>query len=89
MKIEDIIQSYIGLELSAFIFVSRKRDSTSTLQENGHRIPIDEEKGATYTALSPTRFAKDWRLFDFVLNDDGSVVYVTRERAFRYWPVPV
>jgi CubicO group peptidase (beta-lactamase class C family) len=57
-------------------------------EDYGPLIALDETRGVPCTALSATRFAAASGLFDFVLAPDGGVVYVTKDLAFRYWPVP-
>jgi hypothetical protein len=50
-------------------------------------IAVDEKSGIACTPLSAARFASPGGLYDFAFAADGAVVYVTKDLAFRYYPV--
>lgn len=88
-KYEGLYANYIeGNILDGFyIRVREGRLYLFPAEQEGLRIALDESKGLPSMALSPTRFVTDSSLYDFEIASDGSVSYVTKELAFRYWPV--
>lgn len=56
-------------------------------ENQGHRIELDESNGSQCTALGSTRFVSDTGLYDFAVVSDGSVSYVSKNLALRYWRV--
>ena len=74
----DIIEGfYVGMKDGML--------SITPAEDNGTLIPQDENRAEACTPFSQTKFAATSGIYDFALNADGSVAYVTKDLAFRYW----
>jgi CubicO group peptidase (beta-lactamase class C family) len=57
-------------------------------ENQGLRVELDRSEGLKCRALGSARFVCDSGLYDFEVGSDGSVSYVRKDLALRYWRVP-